>query len=81
MKSKLVVRTMEDVQKVTELAERFVMLKFVDDEIAKIAVVYHDRMNNVSLIQYDADFLGNPYFTKKELRLIDQIIEYTQKHN
>jgi hypothetical protein len=76
LKSKLVVRTEDDVIRITELAERFIMLKFVDDEISKVAVAWHDRMNNISLIRYDVDFLGNPFITKKEIKLLDELIKY-----
>nr|QXN75367.1 MAG: RNA-dependent RNA polymerase [Grapevine-associated mitovirus 14] len=81
LKSQLVVRTELDVAAVADLAGRIQLLSFVDDNIAKIANSFFNRLNSVELIHYTTDYLGNPLLTKRERTLIKWVIKHEIKKN
>lgn len=73
--SQVVVRTTRELQDVISMSHKLALLAFVDDEISKIATKWHDRLNNVQLIQYDVSYFGSPLISKREQNMLNKVID------
>lgn len=73
--SQVVVRTTKELRQVISMSHKLALLAFVDDEISKIATKWHDRLNNVQLIQYDVSHFGSPLISKREQSMLNKVVD------
>lgn len=73
LESQCTIRQEKDLEKLSELALDFSVLKFAGQEIEDYSQTMHDRINDAKYIQYDHDFSISTV-SKREHRLIKDLL-------
>lgn len=74
----MVVRNANEVFDIEELIVRVIPLT-KGFATKKYGDAIFNRLNSVQIIQYHADYLGNPLINKRERKLIEKVIDHHLK--
>jgi hypothetical protein len=74
LRSQCTMRNMNDLLKSKEVSESVVLLQFADDRLMEASNLFYERLIYAQLLAYDLEDLGTPLLTKREKRLLADIL-------
>lgn len=72
-------RTTADILRSKEFSESIILLQYADDDLTVAANLFYERLISASVITYDVDDIGTPTLSKRERKLLVDVLKNFNK--